>query len=195
METIENLQLDKSKTRLKFARLRDEFIKTQPHALSAIHSKIGQWLRQLICQFPQNATIASYRARGSEVPTKSFESIGAKFRWIYPRVQGNQLQFLKPKNFVQSPWGIDEPTEDSQKVPLNEVDMILIPGTAFDHRGHRLGTGKGFYDRTLTNYRGIKVGIAYALQVSSNDFAMETHDLPMEYVVTENYMLKHLKRL
>lgn len=196
VKAVESLQINKSKARFEFARLRDEFVESKCSVLQMIHFNVGRLLRRIILQLPEGTTIASYKERGSEVPTNGFESISSKVHWVYPRVQGTQLQFLKPnKGFVKSPWGVDEPTEDSQRVSLDEIDMVLVPGVAFDRRGHRLGTGQGFYDRALAAYKGVKVGIAYALQVSSNDFAMETHDLPMEYIVTENYMLKQLKGL
>ena len=195
MGTEKDLQFNKSKTRAEFARLRDDLVKERSETLVSLHSHIKQRVAQLVLQLSPKTTIASYKGKGSEVPTHNFETINPKAHWVYPRVQGNQLHFFKPKGFVKSSWGIDEPTEDSQEVSLHEVDMVLTPGTAFDRRGHRLGTGQGFYDRTLATYKGIKVGIAYALQVSSRDFVMESHDLPMEYVVTENYILKPLKRL
>lgn len=195
MEPVENLLLNKSKVRSRFTRLRDKFVQSQRGELPRVHFHIGRFLRQLTLQLPKGAWIASYKEKGSEVPTRHFESLSSKVHWLYPRVKGNQLQFLQPRGFIKSSWGIDEPTEDSPQVSLDQISMILLPGVAFDRRGHRLGTGRGFYDRSLASYQGLKVGIAYALQVSLEDFEVGEYDLPMEYIVTENYVLKQLKRL
>ncbi len=182
-----------------FEQLFQRKIKSEKSSEKEDNSKQKWALRGALGETSANLTIASYRAIGSEVSTDSFPSSTHSWaQWVYPKIQGSQLEFLQPLShtptgFVKSSWGIEEPCEGSSKVSLDSIDIILIPGIAFDRRGHRLGTGKGFYDRTLNHYRGVKVGIAYAAQISSNDLATEEHDLPMDYVLTEKYMLRNLK--
>ncbi|CAG8591482.1 3696_t:CDS:2 [Paraglomus brasilianum] len=50
-------------------------------------------------------------------------------------------------------WGIPEPGLDEERIIANELDMIIMPGLAFDHKKNRLGHGKGFYDRYLAKYK------------------------------------------
>jgi 5-formyltetrahydrofolate cyclo-ligase len=45
------------------------------------------------------------------------------------------------------------------------LDLVLAPGVAFDLQGHRLGRGKGFYDRLLADVRGVKCGVAFDEQI------------------------------
>lgn len=69
---------------------------------------------------------------------------------------------LRPGRF-----GIHEPAETCGELPLMRLDLALVPGVAFDSGGHRLGRGKGFYDRLLTTIRGTKCGVAFDEQIVS----------------------------
>jgi 5-formyltetrahydrofolate cyclo-ligase len=62
-------------------------------------------------------------------------------------------------------FGIREPATACIEIPLADLDLVLVPGVAFDLRGNRLGRGKGFYDRLLQNFDGKKIGIAFDEQV------------------------------
>lgn len=194
VEKRDSLQIQKSKDRLKFSQIRNDFVRRQSApSLSSILLKINQQLGQLLLRLPPFATIASYRPHKTEVPIHNLEASHPQLRWVYPKVQGLQLQFFKAKGFTKGKFGIDEPTEGSEMIPLHEINMVLIPTIALDHQGHRLGSGRGFYDRSLSQYNGIKVGVTYKKQVSPYHLTMETHDVPMEYIVTEDYILKQLK--
>jgi 5-formyltetrahydrofolate cyclo-ligase len=62
-------------------------------------------------------------------------------------------------------FGIREPRAGCVGFPLNRLDLALVPGMAFDLHGHRLGRGKGFYDRLLVDVRGVKCGLAFDEQL------------------------------
>lgn len=62
-------------------------------------------------------------------------------------------------------FGIREPVPACVAIPLEDLDVVLVPGVAFDASGHRLGRGKGYYDRLLQNLKGRKIGIAFDEQV------------------------------
>lgn len=68
-------------------------------------------------------------------------------------------------------------------------DVLLIPGLAFANSGERLGKGKGFFDKYLENFQGIKIGICFSLQVLPN-VPMELHDKKMDYLVTDINWIK-----
>lgn len=71
-------------------------------------------------------------------------------------------------------------TEAKKVVP----DILLVPGLSFTREGKRLGRGKGFYDRYLENFRGIKIGICYECQMVL-DIKTDAHDQKMDFIVTE----------
>ena len=84
-------------------------------------------------------------------------------------------------------WGIREP--DPARCPAIDpldIDLVLLPGVAFDRRGGRLGYGAGFYDRLLTRLRPdcLRVAAAFSLQVVA-EVPLEPHDQRCQCLVTE----------
>lgn len=77
------------------------------------------------------------------------------------------------------------PPEENEEVSPN---LILIPGLAFTEKGHRLGRGKGFFDRYLENYSGLKLGLCFELQLES-DLPVEEHDQLMDFIITEKRVI------
>lgn len=72
-------------------------------------------------------------------------------------------------------------------------DVLLIPGLGFNHKGQRLGRGKGYYDRYLENFSGLKIGICFREQLVE-DLPVEDHDCEMDIVVTEKNIIRVNKR-
>jgi 5-formyltetrahydrofolate cyclo-ligase len=62
-------------------------------------------------------------------------------------------------------FGIREPGLSCREISLSRLDLVLVPGVAFDARGGRLGRGKGFYDRLLAAVNGTKCGVAFDEQI------------------------------
>ena len=81
-------------------------------------------------------------------------------------------------------WGITEP-EQGEEIDPSEIDLVLIPLLAFDENGNRIGYGKGFYDRFLTECRDdtLKVGLShFEPEVAFEQ--VDPFDIPMDYCVT-----------
>jgi 5-formyltetrahydrofolate cyclo-ligase len=86
-------------------------------------------------------------------------------------------------NLVIGKFGIREPASHCALISPPTVDLILVPGVAFDLNGRRLGRGRGFYDRLLVSLRGVKCGVAFDQQVVS-ELPVEPHDVRLDCLVT-----------
>lgn len=69
------------------------------------------------------------------------------------------------QDLVCGKFSVREPAASCPEVPLNRLDLALVPGVAFDARGGRLGRGQGFYDRLLAGVCGTKCGVAFDEQI------------------------------
>jgi len=73
-------------------------------------------------------------------------------------------------------------------VSLSEVDLILVPGVAFDRSGNRLGRGGGYYDRLLKGYSGSVTAVAFNFQLFET-IPTSAHDVPVGTIVTETKII------
>jgi 5-formyltetrahydrofolate cyclo-ligase len=80
-------------------------------------------------------------------------------------------------------FGIREPAPTCVEIPLKDLDLVLVPGVAFDLSGHRLGRGKGFYDRLLESFTGKKMGVAFDEQMVET-IPAEKNDVRMDLIMT-----------
>lgn len=109
----------------------------------------------------------------------------------YPRVRGDLLDFIEVEQreeLVPGTYGILEPS-GAKIVPLSALEMIVVPGIAFDFSGHRLGYGKGYYDRFLQKGRGHLVGLCFDFQLVPR-LPAESHDIRMDILVTDERTLR-----
>jgi len=81
-------------------------------------------------------------------------------------------------------WQVPEPIEPNWIAQPETVDVVIVPGLAFDATGRRLGHGSGGFDRLLEKLTAFKIGLAFAAQMKPR-VAVEPHDIPMDAVVTE----------
>jgi 5-formyltetrahydrofolate cyclo-ligase len=92
------------------------------------------------------------------------------------------------KDWKKGKFGIPEPAEPVW-AGQDELDLIVVPGVAFDHHGNRLGRGGGFYDRLLPQYSATRIGICFDFQCLET-FPTEAHDCKMNRLVTESENFK-----
>lgn len=80
----------------------------------------------------------------------------------------------------------DEPATEEALVRWGSAKRIVVPGTAFTQAGARMGRGRGYYDKYLSQpgFRGVKVGVCYAHQLVG-ELPVEPHDVFMDYVITD----------
>ena len=88
-------------------------------------------------------------------------------------------------DLVESRRGLWEPDpRRAEPVSDAELDLVVVPGLAFDRRGWRLGFGAGLYDRFLAGVDAPRVGLAFSLQIEPS-LPVEPHDEPVDWIVTE----------
>lgn len=93
---------------------------------------------------------------------------------------------LKP-----GPRGVLEPDPEAcKKVPIDKVDIAIIPGLAFDEKGGRIGTGNGYYDRLIPNLSATtrKVSLIMETQIIPQ-IPMESHDKYVDIVITDQRVI------
>lgn len=108
---------------------------------------------------------------------------------LHPFSPGNLLfvRYTAATKLRANPFQIMEPLIDVRRVtPLQQLDVMLIPLVAFDHRGYRLGMGRGYYDRTLASWQRdqfLPIGIAYDHQCIDH-LPTANWDIPLPTIVT-----------
>jgi 5-formyltetrahydrofolate cyclo-ligase len=164
----------------------------------ALDADFRQQASQTICVhirewgiFKDADTIQAYLPMRSEVDlTPLLEGFPNK-TWVIPRIlpEGRMVfQPYDPERLVRHPFGMLEPAPDLPMVAPGSIDLALVPGLAFDRHGWRLGYGGGFFDRFLSQFRGVSLGVTFdALWLDS--LPHDTHDIPMKYVATETGLI------
>lgn len=121
------------------------------------------------------------------------------FNVSVPRVEGKDIYFYPLGKeggdfFDISEYGIREPLGFEDDRVCDDIDVIIVPGLAFDKDGFRLGRGKGFYDRFLTKHKNlIKIGYGYDFQLIDK-VPTEPHDIRMDYIITPNNLISIKKK-
>jgi len=114
-------------------------------------------------------------AAGKTVALPRFNAAGENY-------SARRVQHLRTE-IVSGQFNIREPSPDCVETPLDQIDLVLVPGVAFDFHGNRLGRGNGFYDRLLAEIRGIKCGIAFDEQIEKK-IPSEPHDAKVDFILT-----------
>ncbi len=137
--------------------------------------------------FQRCNTIVGYMPMRSEVNlTRLFSQFPEK-KWGMPRIQaGGRMVFhaYDPEKLVAHAFGMLEPDPACARIAPRDIQLVLVPGLAFDRQGWRLGYGGGFYDRFLQGASGISVGVTYQALIWPM-IPHQEHDIPMQYLATE----------
>lgn len=150
---------------------------------------------QLIKILPRRALVAAFMALTDE-PSLHLAQIEAdlNLRLAFPKLVGNGLEFFICKTtaeFVKNKLGVLEPHPlHSERIEISDLFAVIVPGLAFDRKGMRLGRGKGYYDRALTHFAGLKIGVCSSAQILNEDLPCGDFDVAMDIVVSEKFILK-----
>ena len=147
--------------------------------------------------FPPAGTVALYKAIGGEVDLDSLFSIcwkagkhtcipifNAKAK-IY-----EMAEVSAETQYSTGHYGIREPLSPTL-CPMHQIDLIAVPGVAFDRTGNRLGRGGGYYDRLLDGFSGVSAAVAFDFQILP-EIPVEQHDKPVNALMTEKRTLNVL---
>lgn len=111
---------------------------------------------------------------------------------LLPKVKDDDLEIHyfdgENKLVTTEPFGIKEPANNAFS-ELSKIKIIIVPGIAFDKSFHRLGRGKGYYDRFLTKTNAIKIGVCFNFQFFEN-IPYDNNDITMDIIVNEDIILK-----
>ncbi len=86
--------------------------------------------------------------------------------------------------FKSGRYSVQEPV-GTQTAEPDEIDIVIVPGVAFDKSGNRIGFGKGCYDKFLKATKAVKVGLCYGFQLY-DEIPADLYDVKMDYVICEN---------
>lgn len=155
-----------------------------------------------VWKVPEIATaqvILTYASTFEEVPT---DGIAAEARrrgieLVYPRCLLDRSELAlhsvrSPDDLLESgAFGLREPDPGCPLIELAQIDVALIPGLAWDRKGHRLGRGAGYYDRLLggPEWRALRCGLFFADQ-EAEFIPTDDWDSPLDAVVTEDETLR-----
>ncbi|MDA8169460.1 MAG: 5-formyltetrahydrofolate cyclo-ligase [Nitrospiraceae bacterium] len=144
-------------------------------------------------EFKAAGTILFYASFKSEVETMPLieQALAGGKKILLPKVKGGGLELFEIKEtagLAKGFMGIPEPTGKERPASVDEADIVIVPGVAFDTEGGRLGYGKGYYDKLLSKAerRIPLVALAYEAQVFSGErLPLEPHDIKMDKIITE----------
>ena len=102
--------------------------------------------------------------------------------------QMKHSELLSLSELVGGAYGILEPRM-CRPVPIEDLQVIIVPALAVDKKGNRLGFGAGFYDRFLHDVQLPVIALAYDFQVVS-EVPKEVTDVPVSFIVTENEIIR-----
>ncbi|MFT3923475.1 MAG: 5-formyltetrahydrofolate cyclo-ligase [Myxococcales bacterium] len=146
--------------------------------------------------FKRAKVVAAYSALRFEIDPRALVERACALGKIVglPRFVANtgtlELARYEPGDeLVETHFMVKEPRETAQAIELTSVDLVLVPGLAFDTWGQRLGFGQGYYDRFLPGLpNAVRVGLCFELQLLA-EVPATTHDVPVDHLATERRML------
>lgn len=152
-------------------------------------------------EFKKAHTILFYYSKGSEVETREMmeEALLQRKRVLLPKVKGREIYLgeikdLK-KDVEKGSFGILEPKETPKRATPKGIDLVILPGIAFDLEGGRIGYGLGYYDRFLKRLpkKVSFIALAYDFQIV-NSLPGERYDRRVGKVITETRILQPQRR-
>lgn len=133
-------------------------------------------------------SVMTYLALPGEIDLGRLPADRPHISWVVSRTPDTGWLTTHPLGARRErhPFGFEQPVADAAQVRLDEVDVVLVPGLAFDPHGMRLGRGKGYYDELLGRCRPDATAVGITLERRVFDrIPSEPHDRRVDWLVTE----------
>ena len=137
----------------------------------------------------KHLNVLSFANKKEEIDIWEFNFFLEKnFRLFLPLIENKQLLIFKVLNIekdlaLNEKFKILEPNIKKCERAKEKIDLILVPGLGFDSKNHRLGFGKGYYDKLLLEQSSSYfLGMGYREQFSKKELPNESHDIPLDEV-------------
>ena len=156
------------------------------HASSNVFNKLEQSAAFLLAE-----NILLYHSLPDELSTYEFlQKWNKKKHFFLPRVNGVNLDILPydQSRMAMGSFHIEEPQGDNM-ADVAQMELVIVPGIAYDRRGNRIGRGKGYYDHMLQSVKATKIGVGYDFQLLDIEIPAEPHDVAMDIIITESRCL------
>lgn len=147
--------------------------------------------------FHQARQVLLYSPDENEVETEGLWQAACRrgIAVYYPRVTADKqaVEFVRRHDnepLIPGVFDIPVPPGEDLLTSVSWTDLVLIPGVGFDRAGHRLGRGRGYYDRALRGVLAgaLRVGLAHEFQVVSH-VPVDPHDERVDYIFTEKRLI------
>lgn len=176
--------MNKEELRKKFKIIRDN--------INNRDKKSSEIIKRLINtkEYQKSKVIALYSNISSEVETKELIKISLENKKVVlPKInKDNTMDFYEInclKDLEVGAFNIKEPKVKNKKpIKKEEIDLIIIPGICFDKNRNRIGYGKGYYDKYLSNTNIKKIGLCYEEQITK-EIKSDKTDISLDYLITE----------
>lgn len=187
----------KKAIRTKYLEKRNQM---EPEKRKAASGKIREWLLANK-RYKAANTVFVYASYKTEVETKEIiqGALRQGKRVAAPKVHGDEMFFYEINSWEElfpGYQGILEPQNEGREpiVPASS-DVMVVPGSVFDHQGGRFGYGGGYYDKYLSKifeaygYKPYLIGLAFACQISPKKLPTEAHDKKIDCILTERRVI------
>ena len=145
-------------------------------------------------QYKKSKIIMFFVSFNSEVDTHNMIKEALKNKTVViPKVVSNEIEPSVIIDFdsllPSGKYGILEPIE-AMKIAYKNIDLVLVPGIAFDSGGHRIGYGFGYYDKFLKKVsKAVKIGLAFDFQIADK-IPKESYDVPVDVIISEKRVVE-----
>ena len=133
-------------------------------------------------------SLGFYYGFGPELNTpKLMADLVNEYRILLPRMKGKGLlsfhDYHKEEDLETAFRGLKQPRKGAPEIAKEKIDLIIVPGVAFDQDNYRIGYGGGYYDRYLADYDGRTLSLIFPCQYLGNaDLEILDHDIPVDTV-------------